>query len=176
MRTKRVSGVAVAAAVGLLVAGCGGEQGAEPSAAPPPAKDVFQEFDPCTVLAPEEIQAFGAEPQGIPNDLGVGQTGCDFEGENLQFGVLEAPKDDRAFWEGQRSQFDMFAPNQVGSHEGFQGIALGFEGEGTCNQTMYVGSGSVIVDITLTSDVMANVDPCAEVLKIAEVVESRLPA
>ncbi|WP_433870272.1 DUF3558 family protein [Saccharopolyspora sp. CA-218241] len=176
MRTKRVFGLAVAATAGLLLAGCGGGQSAEPSAAPPPAKDVFQNFDPCAALSPEEIQSFGASPEPIPNDLGIGEAGCDYQGEGLIFGVLEAPENDKAYWEGQRGQFDSFVPNQVGTHEGFVGIVLGGTGQGVCRQMMYVGSGSVIVDITLSSNAIEGRDPCAEAMKIAEVVETRLPA
>ncbi|WP_433870273.1 DUF3558 family protein [Saccharopolyspora sp. CA-218241] len=176
MRIQKVSITLTAAAAGLLLAGCSGGSSA-PEGNPPSseATNVLQNFDPCTVLTPEEIQSFGASPEGEPSDLGLGETGCDFDGEVFDFGILKAPESDQAYWEGQKNNFDRFEPNQVGSHAGFSGISTGGAGQGVCSQMMYVGSGTVTVDVTYRSDTMAGADPCAKAMEIAQAVEPKLP-
>ncbi|GAB3676898.1 hypothetical protein GCM10027597_16920 [Saccharopolyspora tripterygii] len=174
MRTR--SGVAAAlAAGGLLIAGCSGS-GSSGAPAPEPTPDLLTSFDPCSVLSPEEIQSFGASPEGEPADQELGEAGCDFKGGDFNFGVLKAGDGNEAYWQGQRAQFDKFMPNQVGDRAGFSGISAGGAGQGVCSQFIYVGKGSVIVDVTYRSDkVQGDEATCAKALEIAQVVEPKLP-
>lgn len=161
--------------MGLFLAGCSGS-GSSGAPAPEPEADLLAGFDPCTVLSPEEIQSFGASPQGEPADQGLGEAGCDFKGGDFNFGLLKASDGNEAYWQGQRSQFDKFTPNQVSDRAGFSGISAGGAGQGVCSQFMYVGKGSVIVDVTYRSDKMPGDEAtCAKAMEIAQVVEPKLP-
>lgn len=176
MRTTCSALTVAVVGIGLLAAGC--SSGDSPEAAHTTrsgANDSLESFDSCTALTPEEIQRFGASPEGQPTDQGLGEVGCDFKGAEFNFGVLKAATDGQAYWEGQRHQFDEFDTNAVGSHRGFSGIALGGKGQGICTQGIYVGKGSVLVDITYKSNTMQGKDPCAKVMEIARVVEEKLP-
>ncbi|MBF6507857.1 DUF3558 domain-containing protein [Nocardia farcinica] len=174
--TKSAAGVALAAAT-LLIAGCsGGQTGEQGQPTEDKPANALASFDPCAALTPEEISTFGASSQGEPSDLGVGEVGCDYKGDDLEFGVLEAEKSDEAYWQQQRNNFDVFTPNQVGSHSGFAGIALSGKGQGVCRQIMYVGTGSVIVDVTYSADkIPSDEETCGKAKEIAQVVESKLP-
>ncbi|MGW3471190.1 DUF3558 domain-containing protein [Saccharopolyspora sp. NPDC000995] len=164
---------------GLLLAGCessGSGVGAQPTTEALGGPSPLASFDPCTALTPAEIQSFGAATEGKPNDLGIGEIGCDYEGDDFNFGVLKAEKSDEAYWERRRNSFDVFTPNQVGSRSGFTGIALSGKGQGICRQIMYLGVGSVIVDVTYRSDrMLSDEETCAQATKIAQVVEPKLP-
>ncbi|WP_188991934.1 DUF3558 family protein [Saccharopolyspora thermophila] len=176
MHTKRSLAAAAFAVVGALATACSGGQRIETPPTQQEAKDVLASFDPCQALTPQEIQAFGAAPNGEPSDLGVGEVGCDFKGEEFEFGVLKAETSDQAYWEQRRNNFDAFTPNQVGSHSGFSGIALSGKGQGVCRQGMYVGKGSVIVDITYSADkIPSDEATCAKAMEIARLVEPKLP-
>ncbi|WP_229680381.1 DUF3558 family protein [Saccharopolyspora thermophila] len=176
MRMKRSLVAAAFAAVGMTSAACSGGQGNETPPTQQVPKDVLTSFDPCTVLSSQEIQSFGASPEGKPSDLGLGEVGCDFDGDEFDFGVLKASNHDEAYWQGQRTQFDEFTPNQVGGHQGFVGIELSGKGQGVCTQVMYVGKGSVIVDINYRSDkIPSDEATCAKAMEIARLVEPKLP-
>ncbi|MGI8309121.1 DUF3558 family protein [Saccharopolyspora hattusasensis] len=177
MRKLRFGAAAALAAAGLLAAGCSGGTAPKPEpSTEPTTSNALASFDPCTALTPTEIRSFGAAPEGKPNDLGIGEVGCDYMGEDFEFGVLKAGKSDEAYWQQRRNSFDAFTPNQVGSHSGFAGIALSGKGQGVCRQMMYVGSGSVIVDITYSADKIQSDDAtCAKAMEIAQVVEPKLP-
>lgn len=175
MRKATMSSV-LFAATALLIAGCSGGQSTPGQPTGEVDSGALKSFDPCTALSPDQVQTFGASVPGQPSDLGTGEVGCDFQGEDLEFGVLKAETNGEAFWQGQRDQFDQFTPNQVGSHSGFAGIAIGGKGLGGCRQIMYVGSGSVIVDITYSSDQMpSDEETCGKAKEIAQAVETKLP-
>ncbi len=174
MRT-RTGAATLIAATGLLLAGCSGGSNGAP--APEPAPDVLSGIDPCTVLSPDEIQSFGASPQGEPADQGLGEAGCDYKGGDFNFGILKASTGDEAYWQSQRAQFDKFAPNQIGDKPGFSGISAGGAGQGVCSQFIYAGKGSLIVDVTYRSDKMPGDEAtCAKAMEIAQRVEAKLPA
>ncbi|TWF93082.1 DUF3558 domain-containing protein [Saccharopolyspora dendranthemae] len=173
---KATMGSALFAATALLIAGCSGGQGTPGQPAGEADNGALKSFDPCTALPADQVQSFGGSFPGVPSDLGVGEVGCDFRGQDVEFGVLKAETSDEKYWQGQRDQFDQFTPNQVGAHSGFAGIALGGKGLGGCRQIMYVGSGSVIVDITYSSDKMpSDEETCGKAKEIAQAVESKLP-
>ncbi|MER7014360.1 DUF3558 domain-containing protein [Saccharopolyspora sp. NPDC000359] len=167
------------AVAGVMLAGCGtpggGDQGQPTSDGS--GSNPLASFDPCTALTPEEIRSFGGDPNGEPASGSSKEEGCDYEGEKFMFGVLKGMDSDEAYWERRKNSFDVFTPNQVGSHKGFTGIALSGKGQGVCRQMMYVGSGSVIVDVTYSSNTIPSSDEetCAQATEIAQVVEKKLP-
>lgn len=155
-----------------LLAGCGSHNSSQELTASNPLVD----FDPCAALTPEEVRSFGGDPNAEPAEGSSKEEGCDYEGEVFLFGVLKGMESDEAYWERQRNNFDVFTPNQVGSHRGFAGIALSGKGQGVCRQIMYLGSGSVIVDVTYRSDqIPSDEETCRQATEIAKVVEKKLP-
>lgn len=167
---------AMFAATALLIAGCSGGQGTPGQPTEAPDSNALKTFDPCTALSADQIQSFGASPQGEPVDPDLGGPGCDYEGPEFQFGVMEGEGQGEQYWQGQQGQFDQFTPNQVGSLKGFTGIALSGKGQGVCAQTLYVGSGSVTVDVTYRSDNMpSDEETCAKATEIAQAVSAKLP-
>lgn len=176
MRTTRSAVLAALAASGLLLAGCGGgAQGGSPAPASP-TPSALVNFDPCTALTPEELQANGVAPQGKPVDQGVGEVGCEFEGEEVLLTVLKAEQRDLAQWQENQSNFDEFELNQVGSHQGARGIAAGGTGQGVCNQLIEAGDGTVDVVITyMSAQGLEAKDPCADAMKVAQQIEPKLP-
>ncbi|QRK89488.1 DUF3558 domain-containing protein [Saccharopolyspora erythraea] len=175
MRTTRTTVAAVLASAGLLLAGCGG-----PSAGPTPTSEGPKEpglanFDPCTALSAEQLQAQGVEAPGAPVDQGVGEVGCDFDSEDLVLTLLKADGRDLSYWEGRRNNFDKFENNQVASRRGISGVAAGGMGQGVCRQIVEAGGGSVIAQVTYSSDQIQGNDPCAKALEIAQQIEPKLP-
>lgn len=134
-------------------------------------------FDPCTVLTPEELQANGVSPESKPFDQGLGEVGCEFEGEEVLLTVLKAEGRNLAQWQENRDNFDEFELNQVGSHPGARGIAAGGTDQGVCNQFIEAGDSTVDVQITyMSAQDLASKDPCGEAMKFAELIEPKLPA
>ncbi|QUH06460.1 DUF3558 domain-containing protein [Saccharopolyspora erythraea] len=175
MRTTRTTVAAVLASAGLLLAGCGG-----PSAGPTPTSDGPQEsglanFDPCTALSAEQLQAQGIEAPGEPVDQGIGEVGCDFDGQEMVLTLLKADGRNLSYWEERRSNFDKFDKNQVASRQGISGIAAGGMGQGVCRQILEAGGGSIIAQVTYSSDAVQGNDPCAKALEIAQQIEPKLP-
>lgn len=176
MRTTRFVVAAAGAAAGLLLAGCSGGGGdATPTKQPEP-KNVLANVDPCTVLTTEDVQAFGVNEAGKPVDQGIGEQGCRYNAGDFRFTLYKGEKDSLSYWEGQRSKFGVFEPNQVGSRQGIKQITNGSVGQGICNQVIEVGSGSVTVQVGYDADKIQSDDAtCAKAMEIAQVVEPKLP-
>jgi uncharacterized protein DUF3558 len=178
MRTTRVVAVGALAVAGLFLAGCGGSGGGE-AASPTTGQSSgpsLAGFDPCTVLSQQELQAFGVTEPGEVVDQGLGEVGCEFDagGGDYLLTIYKAERSDRAYWEQRRDNFGVFEENQVGSHAGIATITKGSMGHGICSQVIESGSGSVLVNITLSAG-KKDGDPCAKALEIARVVEPKLP-
>ncbi|GAA0510065.1 hypothetical protein GCM10011581_42620 [Saccharopolyspora subtropica] len=179
MRTTRVTAVAALTVTGLLLGGCGGPRGAEaPSSTnQPPTNETsaLASLDPCTVLPQAELQSIGVTKPGEFVDQGTGESGCDFNAGDFLLTIYKAEKDDLSYWRGQRDNFAVFEPNQVGSRNGIKAVTKGSEGQGLCRQIMESGGGSVSIAITYRADKIQGNDPCAKALEIARLVEPKLP-
>ncbi|MGH3925371.1 MAG: DUF3558 family protein, partial [Pseudonocardiaceae bacterium] len=159
------------AAVGLLVGGCGSFA---PGASAPPAVGDASGVDMCTILTDAELSGLGIELDTRKPVDRLGEVGCRWVGEpftlDLERGedtVAEyaARKDDRAFV--------TFAENTV---NGRAGVRFGVSKSGQdCAQLIDGGPVSLLVSVAAASSLGPPIDPCAEALRIAQLIETRLP-
>ncbi|MGH3979272.1 MAG: DUF3558 domain-containing protein [Pseudonocardiaceae bacterium] len=167
-------------AVVALVAGCGEPVAGSPVATgehgPAGAGRALASFDPCAVLSDAELTALGFRPETRDPIDELGQMGCGFLGsrDSPVLGIrlekdLEETVDDYA---ARSEAFGSFEENRV---NGRPGAVLEVVGDGRgCVQLMNAGSGTVAVDWQF--DDPGPVDPCAEALRVAEMIEAELPA
>jgi hypothetical protein len=173
MGTTRTAAIAaIAAASGLVLAACGGSKGASaPASAAPSQSAAFAGFDACKVMTSDELQAYGLKLDEHEPVNQQGDAGCNWPGG--QFGLsLSKSNHDLSYWESaKRGNFAQLQPNQVGSRRGLSGVVAGGQGNGTCEEIVDAGGGSVTVQIAdFTSG-----DPCAKALEIAQKIEPKLP-
>ncbi|WP_344680109.1 DUF3558 domain-containing protein [Saccharopolyspora taberi] len=173
-RTTRSTATAVLVGAGLLVAGCTG--GGEQSPPPPTSENGLASFDPCAGVPQEVLQSIGATEPGEPVDQGIGEQGCEFSGSELVLAVYKGQSATLEYWEGQRGNFAVFEPNQVGSRKGIKQITKASSGSGSlCTQVVEAGGGSISVQVNLDADKVEGNDPCAKALEIAQRIEPKLP-
>lgn len=164
-------------AAGFLLAGCGSGESGTPAPAPQPAgPSPLASFDPCQALSPSELEPLGVEPEGEPVDQGIGEPGCRHRGDPFYVAVYKSEENGLDYWEGQRSNFGVFEPNQVGTRQGIRFVNTGSQGQGICNQVIEAGGGTVSVQVKYRADKIEGSDPCSKALEIAQQVEPKLPA
>jgi Protein of unknown function (DUF3558) len=168
----RPRGALAVAVVCLLVGGCGSQ--ASGALAPPAVADAGH-VDMCTVLTDTELTQLGIELGTRKPVDRLGLIGCAWLGKPITLD-LERDKESAAAYKARRRDpsFVTFAENTVNGRAGAQ---LSVRGDGSdCTQVMDGGPVSLTVSVALAFDLNPpKIDPCAEALRIAQIIEPRLP-
>jgi hypothetical protein len=135
----------------------------------------LESFDMCTVMSDQELQYLGLRLDTKEPDETLGAVGCVWLGDPYLLGLSRNPHETIAGFAERRDspQFTTFKERSVADRDGVQ-IRTDSAGEG-CSQLMAAGSGTVLVLVRASSSQGPPVDPCAEALRIAQMIEPRLP-
>ncbi|MFN2494320.1 MAG: DUF3558 domain-containing protein [Pseudonocardiaceae bacterium] len=163
---------AATATAGFLLGGCGSTASGTP--APPSVADASG-VDMCTVLTDAELSALGIDPGTREQTDRWGLIGCGWLGKPFTLSLKRdgetideyvARRDDPAF--------TGFRENTV---KGRAGVQLSVESDRTdCAQMIDGGSVSLRVAVAPAFSLEPRpLDSCAEALRIAEMIEPRLP-
>lgn len=125
----------------------------------------------CTILSDPELSRLGITPSTRAPVDRESSLGCEWTGGSF---VLSLERDSQTLASYRARPrgpaFISFAENTV---NGRAGVRFRAEGDGTdCEQLMDGGAVSLVVSVTPT---VHRVDPCAEALRIAQLIEPRLP-
>ncbi|HXT43120.1 MAG TPA: DUF3558 family protein [Pseudonocardiaceae bacterium] len=162
---------------GLLAAGCSSQESkAQPPAPPaPPAVADADKVDMCTILTDPELAGLGVQTSTRKNFNTAGVIGCRWRGKSYTLS-LERDNSTLAGYRAHRSDphFVNFQDNTV---NGRAGSHFGVDKNGSqCAQLIDGGSASLSVSVAVPSSAPPPpVDPCAEALRIAQMIEPRLP-
>ncbi len=156
----------------LFAAGCGSKvSGTAPSSAVADASRV----DMCTILTDAELAGLGIDVDSRKPVNLLGSVGCKWRGKPYLLG-LERDKETVASYKARRHDpaFTSFADNTVG---GRAAAHLSVDRDRTdCTQLMDGGPVSLVVNVSPAFSLNGpSVDSCAEALRIAQMIESRLP-
>jgi hypothetical protein len=154
----------------LLAAGCGSQvSGAAPSVAD------ASRVDMCTILTDAELTGLGIDANTRKPVSMLGSIGCKWHGKPFLLGV-DREKDTVATYRARRHDpaFTSFADNTV---NGRAGAHLSVDRDRTdCTQLMDGGPVSVTVSVSPAFSLSGpKIDSCAEALRIAQMIEPRLP-
>ncbi|MFN2478463.1 MAG: DUF3558 family protein [Pseudonocardiaceae bacterium] len=161
----------------MLAAGCAAQTGAETGTQTPapPAVPNANGVDMCTILSDPELTALGVQLGTRTNFDKAGVVGCRWQGKSF---ILSLERDNSTLAGYQAHRHD---PNFVNYMDntvnGRAGAHFGVDAKGSqCAQLIDGGSVSLSVSVA----VLANagpppIDPCAEALRIAQMIEPRLP-
>lgn len=188
-RRDRTSAVrccaAAGAVVGLLAAGCGTQTApsaapatpSAPSAAPAAPLKVADAagVDMCTILSDSELTALGVRLDSRRPFNTQGVIGCRWLGKPYTLS-MERDNSTLAGYQAQRTrpQFVDFTDNTVNGRSGahFSISRSGLQ----CVQLIDGGSTSLSINVAVPANLKpAPIKPCDEALRIAEMVEPRLP-
>ncbi|MGH3550930.1 MAG: DUF3558 family protein [Pseudonocardiaceae bacterium] len=159
-------------ALALLAAGCGSQA---PGSAPSPRVADASRVDLCTVLTDAELSGLGLDAHSRrPLDT-PGLVGCMWHGKPFLMG-LERDNETVASYKGRRHDpaFTSFADNMV---NGRAGAHLSVDPDrDDCTQLMDGGPVSLGVHVSPAFSLNGPpVDSCAYALRIAQLIEPRLP-
>ncbi|MGH8919540.1 MAG: DUF3558 family protein [Actinomycetes bacterium] len=157
--------------VGLLLGGCGSS--ASGASAPSAAADASG-VDMCTILTDAELSGLGIELDTRQPVNELGEVGCGWVGEPFTLD-LERGEDTVADYAARRDDraFVTFAENTV---NGRAGVRFGVSKSGEdCVQLIDGGPVSLLVAVAAASSLGPPIDSCAEALRIAQLIETRLP-
>jgi hypothetical protein len=161
-------GAALVAALGVLAAGCGVQ---EPKA--PAVADAGQ-VDMCTILSERELAELGIELDTRTPFDEVGVVGCYWLGTPF---TLSLDRDSNALASSQPHRRDpafvSVADNTVNGRAGTQ-LVLDRDSS-QCTQSMDGGPVSLTVSVAASSSSGPPIGACAEALRIAQMIEPRLP-
>jgi Protein of unknown function (DUF3558) len=159
---------------GLLAAGCSSQQSKAPPPAPPVVADAGK-VDMCAVLSDSELAGLGLQVNTRKNFDTAGVIGCRWRGKSYTLS-LERDNSTLAGYRAHRNDphFVNFQDNTV---NGRAGAHFGVDKNGTqCAQLIDGGSAALSVSVAVPNNVTPPpVDPCAEALRIAQMIEPRLP-
>ncbi|HZS19614.1 MAG TPA: DUF3558 family protein [Pseudonocardiaceae bacterium] len=162
-----------AAMTGLLAAACASQ--ASPAPAPPPPVADASKVDMCAILTDPELTSLGVQPSSRKSFNTSGVIGCRWQGKSYTLS-MERANSTLAGYRAHRNDpsFINFADNTV---NGRAGSHFGVDKSGSqCAQLMDGGSAALSVSVAFPRNAApAPVDPCAEALRIAQMVEPRLP-
>ena len=162
----------VMAAMGLLTAGCGSPVSG--ALAPSVMADASR-VDMCTILTDAELIGLGIKLDTRKQFDEVGVIGCQWVGKPIRLS-LERDEDTIAAYQARRDDpvFTSFSENSV---NGRAGVQLSVERDRTdCAQLMDGGPVSLTVAVAPSfSRDPRPIDSCAEALRIAKMIEPRLP-
>ena len=153
-------------ALGLVAAGCG---------AGSPAVTDSSRVDMCTILSDAELSQLGITPgTRTPVDR-EGSVGCEWAGTPFVLS-LERDRQPLASYRARPRgpAFISYAENTV---NGRSGLRFKVDRDGTdCEQLIDGGSVSLVVSVTpAVTRNGPSIDSCAEALRIARMIEPRLP-
>ncbi|MGH3963681.1 MAG: DUF3558 family protein [Pseudonocardiaceae bacterium] len=158
--------------MGLLAVGCGSQV---PGAPAPPAVADASRVDMCTILTDAELTALGIKLATRKQFDEVGVVGCQWVGKPIRLS-LERDEDTIGAYQARRDDpaFTSFSDNRVNDRAGVQ---LSVERDRTdCAQLMDGGSVSLTVAVAPAFSLdPPKIDSCAEALRIAQMIEPRLP-
>lgn len=169
---RRPGAVVLLAVTGLLVGGCGSATSGAPAR---PAVGDASAVDMCTILTDAELSGLGIDLSSREQVDELGVVGCGWVGKPITL-RLERNEDTVAEYVERRDEpaFKSFRENRVNGRAGVQ-FGVRTSGE-QCVQLMDGGPVSLAVAVALVFGVApAELDPCAEALRIAEMIEPRLP-
>jgi hypothetical protein len=159
-------------AVGLLAAGCGSQVSA-PTASP--AVGDASRVDMCTILTDQELADLGIELGSRKKVNVMGVVGCQWVGNRIRMS-LERDRDTVAAYQRRRADpaFTSFGDNTV---NGRAGVHLSVErNRADCTQLIDGGPVSLTVSVAQAGLYSGpKIDSCAEALRIAQIIEPRLP-
>jgi hypothetical protein len=159
-------------ALGLLAAGCGSQVSG--SAASPAVADASR-VDMCTILTDAELTGLGIRLNTRKPVDQLGSVGCGWLGKPFTLD-LERDKETLASYRARRHSptFTSFVDNTV---NGRAGAHLSVERDRTdCAQLMDGGPVSLTVAVAPAFSLSPRpIDSCAEALRIAQMIEPRLP-
>ncbi|MGH3899409.1 MAG: DUF3558 family protein [Pseudonocardiaceae bacterium] len=159
------------AALAALAAGCGSQA---PGAPAPPAVSDASRVDMCTILSDRELGKLGIKQDTRKPFDEVGVVGCRWVGKPFTLS-LDRDKHTLASYQDRRRDpaFVSFTDNTVNGRAGTQ-LVLDRDGS-QCTQLMNGGPVSLTVSVASSSSLSPPIDACAEALRIAQVIEPRLP-
>ncbi|MGH3904567.1 MAG: DUF3558 family protein [Pseudonocardiaceae bacterium] len=163
--------VPLLAVVGLLVGGCG----SSPQSGTPSGVGDASGVDMCTILTNAELSGLGIDPGSREQVDELGVVGCQWVGQPIRLS-LERDEDPVAEYVARRDDpaFKSFRENTVNGRAAAQ-LSVRRGGE-QCVQLIDGGPVSLAVAVGQAfSRGPVEVDPCAEALRIAEMIEPRLP-
>ncbi|HEU0087142.1 MAG TPA: DUF3558 domain-containing protein [Pseudonocardiaceae bacterium] len=163
---------AVVVAAGLLLGGCGSDASGTPAV---PVVADASKVDMCTILTDAELIALGIEPATHKPMDQLGIVGCRWLGKPFTL-RLERDEETVAEYVARRDDpaFTIFRENAVNDRAGVQ-LSVRPNGD-QCEQLIDGGSVSLAVSVALAFSLSPpKIDPCAEALRIAEMIEPRLP-
>ena len=159
-------------ALGLLAAGCGSQVSGH---APSPAGADASRADMCTILTEEELTGLGIEVNTRKQVNRLGLVGCGWQGNAITLD-LERDKETLASYKARRRDpaFTSFADDTV---NGRAGAHFSVDRDRTdCTQLVDGGPVSLWVAVAPAFSLNGpSVDSCAEALRIAQMIEPRLP-
>lgn len=175
IRVETCRAVLAVAAVAVLSACTGKVSGApgdiEGSAGSRPM------VDPCTLLSDAELAQLGMQPETRRPVQELDAIGCGWRGQPLGLSLTTNPDTIADYRERKDDPvFVTFAENRVNDRPGVQ-TQVATTGR-QCAQAVGTGSGVLSVGVGLSSRAAVDgvqVDPCAEALRIAELIEPRIP-
>ena len=160
-------------AAGLLVVGGCGSAG---PGAPPPGVGVGNAsgVDMCTILTDAELSGLGLDLGSRDEVDELGIVGCQWVGQPIRL-RLERNEDTVARYIERRNSpaFEHFRETTVNGRAAVE-FSVSPSGD-QCVRLMDGGSVSLAVGVGTASSQGPPIDPCAEALRIAEMVEPRLP-
>ncbi len=163
---------ALVAALGLLVAGCGSQVAGAPVA---PAVADASRVDMCTILTDTQLTGLGIDLSSRKSVNRLGLVGCHWRGTRHTLD-LERDSDTVAQYQARQRDpaFTSFADNTV---NGRAGAHLSVDRDrGDCTQLIDGGPVSLTVSVSPAGLYTGpKIDSCAEVLRIAQLIEPRLP-
>lgn len=171
---RRAGWVALLAVAGLLVGGCGSQVSGAPAA---PAVGDASGVDMCTILTDAELRGLGIDLSSREQVDELGVVGCQWVGKPIRLS-LERDEDTVAEyvarWDDDDPAFKSFRENSVNGRAGVQ-FSVTKSGD-QCVQLMDGGPVSLAVGVAKAFSLEpVELDPCAEALRIAEMIEPRLP-
>ncbi|MGQ0776633.1 MAG: DUF3558 domain-containing protein [Pseudonocardiales bacterium] len=169
---NRSHGALAAVFAGLFLSGCG--LAASDTPAPPAVVDASG-VDMCTILTDAELSTLGMELDTRKQSDVLGLIGCHWLGDPLTLG-LELNEETVVEYVARRDDpvFTSFRENTV---NGRTGVQLSVDSDrADCVQMVDGGSVSLRVAVSPAFSLEPRpVDSCAEALRIAEMIEPRLP-
>jgi hypothetical protein len=159
-------------ALALLAAGCGAQTSAS---APSSAVGDASQVDMCTILTDNELAGLGLNLASREPNHRLGEVGCGWIGKPFTLD-LERGKDTVAQYRARRNDpaFTSFADNMV---NGRAGARLSVERDRSdCTQLIDGGPVGLVVSVAQAGAYTGPpIDSCAEAMRIALMIEPRLP-
>lgn len=159
------------AIAGLLAAGCGAQVSTAP---PPPVVTNSSQVNMCTILTAAELTALGVQLNTRKRFNKTGVIGCRWQGKSYTLS-MERANSTLAGYQAHRNDPNLvnFADNSV---NGRAGAHFGVDRNGShCAQLIDGGSVSLSVSVAVPPNLPSPPDPCTEALRIAQMIEPRLP-